>query len=638
MIDVRARDNSGARNRLRFLLRGLSAALALALITGCGNRIYIVGTPVVTLTAQRGQFTSYIVTIDQIEMTRQDGTVVEFPTIGERVDLAHLSNFTQLLEAPAIGEGTYVSATFFLDYSAPYVTIDANGQAGATTLIDAITGTAPGTETLTVTFDPNNPLVIGNRTSSLVNFNIDLEAFNTVDNSKGLPATVTIHPVMTVTAAPVYEKPVFARGLFVFTDTKGGTFTMNTRPLHDVLNNPFGAVTIVPSDQTYYNINGVTYVGAAGLTALAALQGQTATLQVAAVGTPGNPFGNLSGVTPTFTASQVYVGSSLESTIQDHVTGIVAGRTSTTLNVMGAALVDRLGQLGFTQTIPVTIASTTIVSEDGVAASTPTIDTVSVGQLIDVSGQVSVNTNGSNNPTALDATLGQIRIQPTTLWGTLNSATPGSAVVNLEWVEHYEPTNIVYTGTGTSSSLDATAGNYTINTGATDLSTTPANTLLQFAGVTNAFGQGPPDFNATTVTPASSLPQQLIIEWSGSGSPNPFTALAANGISINLQDANLTGTVHVIRTGPQTTDVMTLPNPNPNLLVVVPATGTPQSQYLFSIGNVANKVGVFSDPTAFAARIQYYTGTVGPITKLVATGQYDGAGHFVATNIEIAVH
>jgi hypothetical protein len=653
MIDVCARDNSGARNGLRFLLRGLSVVLAILFVTSCGNSIFIVGTPVITLTAQRGNFTSYMVSIDAIEFTRNDGSVIPIAmpqstftgSPGLRVDLAQLSNFVQLLEAPALEEGTYVSATIFLDYSTANVTIDENGQVGATTLIDASTGTTPTTDTITVKFDPNNPLVIGNQTSSLVNFNIDLEASNTINIPNGFPAVVTVHPIITVTAAPVYEKPVYTRGVFVFADTNAGNFVMNTRPLHDVINTPFGAVTILPNAQTYYNINGAPYVGAAGLAALSALKAQTATLQIAALATAANPFGNLTGVTPSLTATQVYAGSSLESLIQEHITGIVGSRSTsngtTTLNIVGAALVDRNGEFGFAQNTLVTLGPNTIVSVDGVLnpSPTPTIDTISVGQFIDVSGAAVGEVINTNNTTltSLDATAGQVRIQPTTVWGTLNSAMPGSASVSLNWIQYYEPSFITFTGAGTNTS----ATNYTINTGTTDLTpdvNAAAPPLFQFVGLTNPFGQGPPDFNATTVTPATSLPQQLILEFAGNGSTNPFTSLAAAGLSINLQDPTLAGTLHVLRRGPQTEDVnvLTLPNPHPNVLVVVPATGTPQSQYLFTVGNVINQTSVFSDPTAFAASVQNYITTAKGIRKVVATGQYDGAGNFVATNIEIA--
>jgi len=81
---------------------------------------------------------------------------------------------------------------------------------------------------------------------------------------------------------------------------------------------------------------------------------------------------------------------------------------------------------------------------------------------------------------------------------------------------------------------------------------------------------------------------------------------------------------------------MTLPNPHPDVLVVVPASGNPQSQYLFTVGNVLNEISVFSDPTGFAVAVQAYVNNAGGIRKVVATGQYDGAGNFVATNIEVA--
>ncbi len=628
MIDVRARNNSGARNGLRFLLRSLGALLAVLFITSCGNDIFVVGTPIVTFTAQRGHFTSYIVTIDEIEMTRKDGTVIELPTVSERVDLANLPNFVQLLEVPAVGVGTYVSATFFIDYSTPYITIDANGQTLlASTLVDSSTGTTPTVDTVTVNFDPNNPLVITSQQSSPVNFNIDLEASNTIDGNDATSATVTVHPVFTVTANPVYQQPVFSRGLFVFADTKAGTFVMNTRPLHDVLNNPFGALTVIPNAQTYWNVNGVPMVGAAGLNALAALQSQTASLQIGVVSTPGNPFGNLNNIQPSMTAAQVYVGSSLESTIQDHITGIVASRQGTTIQVLGAALVDRLGVYGFAETVPVTIASSTLVSVDGVGSSN--LNAVSIGQLIDVSGQDTVTSDGLNNPVSLDASFGEIRMQPTTLWGVLNSATTTTADVSLSpvgLVQNFEPVPILNFG-GTGSTADATVANYTVAT-PTDESATAPGTLLNIVGLTNTFGQGPPYFTANTITPATSLPQQLILEYAGGGSTIAIEAIVGNTLYVNLQDPDLS--VAVLNQGPSSTPVQNLPKPNPALIAIVPN----PSQFLFTIGSTLNGINVLSDPTKLATSIPALT-ALAPITKIVAIGTYDGAGNFIATDLKI---
>ena len=654
MIDVRARENSSARSGLRFLMRAVTALTVLLIASSCGNGIFLVGTPVVTLTAQRGHFLSYIVSIDEIEMTRKDGTVVELPMVSQRVDLANLGNLTQLLGAPALGIGTYVSATFFVDYESAVVYVDAGGVASATTLTDGSTATTPTIDTITVKFDPNNPLIISNQQSSTVNFNFDLDASNTIDYAGGTaPATVVVHPMATVTANPTYTQPVFARGLFVYVNSNKGQFTFNSRPLHDVLDNPFGAITATPSDTTYWNINGVPYTGSAGLTALQKLQSETDLLQIAAVGpAPGSgaaTWSDLTGVTPIFTPTQVYVGTSLESTIEDQIVGWVSGISGTTLTVQNAFGVDRLGDYGFSNTATITVGTSTVVSIDGVNSTpAPTIADISVGQLISVLGQVT-DTTDTYNPASLDATAGQVRLQPTSIWGTLVAGTTSSATIDLQWIQGLELTssNISFTGTGTSTAEDATAANYVVNTatttgGATDESATAAGTLLNIVGLASAFGAGPPYFNATTVTQASTLPQRLILEYTeidtNYGSTAPFSSISGTALVVNLADADLTasGTVHVVQVGPQTTDVVAAGTQyGYSSLQLIPATS---GTVTFTVGNTTNGQTVFFDPTSFATQVQSQLTTDGAVQKIVADGQYDAAaGTFTATNIEVVL-
>jgi hypothetical protein len=655
MIDVRARENSSARNGLRFLMRAMATLVVALFASSCGNGIFLVGTPVITLTAQRGHFLSYIVSIDEIELTRKDGTVIQLPIVSQRVDLANLGNFAQLLGAPALGIGTYVSATFFIDYSAAQVYVDNGGAALGATLTDASTAATPTVDTITVKFDPNNPLVISNQVSSTVNFNIDLDASNSI-NYAGATTTVpvVVHPMATVIANPTYTQPVFARGLFVYVNNNKGQFTFNSRPLHDINNSAVGAVTATPSATTYWNINGVTYTGADGLNALAKLLDQNGELQIAAVGpAPGSgvaTWSDLSGDTPIFTPTQVYVGTSLESALQDHIVGWVSGISTSggtsTLTVQNAALADRIGDLGFSNTATVTVGSSTIVSIDGVNPATPpSLSNISVGQLIDVSGQVTDATN-TFNPTSLDATGGQVRLQPTSIWGTLVSGTTNSANIDLQWIQGLEVTssNINFTGTG-ANGANATAANYEVSTatttgGATDESTTAANTLLNIVGLANTFGAGPPYFNATTVTPATSLPQRLILEYteaaSSAGSTAPFSSISGTALVVNLADANLTasGTVHVAQVGPQKTDVVAAGTQNGyTTLQLIPATTGTVS---FTVGNTTNGQTMFFDPTSFAAQVQSDLSSIGAVQKIVADGQYNPtAGTFTATNIEV---
>jgi uncharacterized protein DUF4382 len=651
MTDVRARTTTGARNGLRYLIYGFGLLLAL-LTASCGNGIFQVGTPVITLTAKPGRFASYIVTIDAIQLTRQDGGVIELPATSQRVDLANLSAYANLLEAPAAQIGTYVSATFVLDYSAPQaaeVYVKSNGSVVGTTLYDAATKTTPTTETIVVQFDPNHPFVINDQQSTVMAIDIDLEASNIigVPDSTGKPQ-VTVKPFWNITAQPAYDKPVFARGLYVLADLKNNNLVMNVRPLHDVINSPFGALKVNVNDQTYYNVNGAPYTGAAGLAAVNSLQNVYADLQVAAYGPPtGNPFSDLSTITPQFTATQVYVGSSFESTLEDQITGVVSAISSNVLTVKGAAFVDRVGDFGFAENVPVTVGPNTIYSTDG-ANNGPTLSSISVGQVVTVLG-VSSNNGTTVDPTGMDATStvvpgAQVRLQNSPLLATfVSAASANTATVNLVTLDHYEPTKFSFTGTGTPN---ADPANYVITT-PTDLTGTAPGTVLNINGMTTAFGQGPPYFTASAVAPDTG--QELIIEWASTGSTNPFTVVNQSGINVNLADPMLTtvqsgatvGTTTgraVIVQGPLVLYDLLGANkpPNPTLLPITYNTTDPLHPPVFGVGSVAAGANIEIDPGTFASKTQTVANGTTAIMKLVAYGQYDpNTGNFAATRITI---
>jgi hypothetical protein len=635
MTDVRARTRSGARTGLRFVVGGLIAVLAL-FATACGNNNIDLGTPVITLTTNSGQFTSYIVTIDDIILTQQDGTIAEPLSTPQRVDLAQLSNVVQLLEAPAAQTGSYVSATITLDYATipAVVTVNVNGQSVPATLVDVTTGAAPTTETFTVQFDPAHPMVITKGQSALAALNIDLEASNSIHLSASA-ATVTVMPFMTVNSQPVYNKPILARGLFVVADTTAGTFDFNTRPLNDLVS-ALGALKVQADANTYYNINGVTYTGAAGLAAVAVLPENE---QIAVMGTP-TAIGGLSGITPTFNATAVYAGTSLESTIADNLTGVVSARSGNTLTVQGASLVTRLdlvtGQADvlFANTATLTIGASTIVSQDGVIPAAPlNTASISVGQNIKVAGQAQLDASG--NLTGMDATAGQVRLQPTTLWGTQNSAVSGSLSLDLLSVNNLDPTVFNFTGTGMNSGLDATPASYAVNTGSIDASQNAVGTLLKIDGFASAFGSAPPDFNATAVTLGTSADSQLIVEWDNGGTTVPFSVWNADGIIIDLSNQGLAGTLHVIRTGPTSVNIGSLPSGM--VISTLNASVVNQSAVVLAIGDLTDSILTVNDSQEFANAITgILSGGTRHITKLVAVGHYDPATNtFNAQTINI---
>ncbi|HVW70056.1 MAG TPA: hypothetical protein VHB68_13850 [Steroidobacteraceae bacterium] len=644
-----ARLGSGARNGLRILTCLL--VLSCALLTGsCGNNYYDVGTPVITLTDRSGDFTSYIVTIDYIYMTRKDGTVVTLPATNLRVDMVELANLIEVLEAPAAGVGTYVSATFVIDYSAPQILVNINGRSVATTLIDPSTSAAPTTQTLVVQFDPTNPLVITQNTSHLAAFDFDLEAGSAIDYSTSPYPTVYVSSYVTVNASPVYNKPVRARGLFVQANTKNDTFIMNVRPLHYIYNTGFGAMTVVTNGSTYYNINGVAYTGAAGLAALSQVENTYADLQVEVYGTGpgvGNPWNDLTTITPSFVATQVYAGTSLESTVQDHIIGTVKAISNNTLTVGGAELVIRAnsstfpGAITFADTATVTVSDATAVSQDGVIPGTQlTTASISVGQAIDVSGQATTDSYG--NPLSLDATAGpsaananggQVRLQSTPIWGTVNSLSGSNLDLNLLLMNNFEPG--IFTFTGTGSGTPATPPSYAVDTGSLDTSaitaSTIANPLVKVDGIVAPFGSGPPYFNATNVTleEGSTAESTLVIEWTDHGTTSPFTTILSTGLVVDLNNSLLTA-FHEIRTGPNTLDIKTLPS-----FTITPTT-IGANTLLLSIGNITNEILSFNTAQIWADHVVQQLTQPVAFEKLVATGYFDSTTNtFYAYNISV---
>lgn len=643
MTDARARTTTGARNGLRFL--GYGFALLLALLTAsCGSDIFQVGTPVITLSATPGRFTSYIVTIDSVQLTRQDGNVFQLPIVGQIVDLANLKAYTNLLEAPPEPIGTYVAADIFVDYVNPnapaFVTVDLDGVQHTTTLYDPVTQAAAQQQQIHIVFDPNHPFVINDQQSSVINFNIDLEASNLIGapDSTGT-SQVTVKPYWNVTAQPAFEKPVFARGLFVLADTKNNQIVMNLRPLHDIFDQPFGALKVNVDPNAYYNVNGVAYVGASGLAAIAALTNVFADLQIGVYGpSSGNPFADLSTIEPVFNATQIYVGSSLESTLEDQITGTVAGISNGTLTVTGAAFVDRQGDYGYVQKIPVTVGPNTIVSKDG-DATAQSMSSLSIGQVITVQGLSALPaTVPPFTPTSLDATGtlvpgAQIRIQNTPLLAQFNSANSATdALVNLVAVNNLEP--LAFLSLDFSQTAGANPASYEIAT-PTDLSATAPGTYLRVDGTMSPLAAGPPFYTATAVN--TDVQQQLIIVWSGNGSTTPFPSVTATGIQVNLADSALAGSMAQVRVGPNiVADLLgSQPPPNGSLTINYNAQNA-QHPLSLDIGSTSKGLYVDTDPTSFASHAQTVLSANLGIQKLVAYGQYDPAtGIFSATKMTI---
>jgi hypothetical protein len=523
--------------------------------------------------------------------------------------------------------GTYTTLTLQLDYNAPDITVNVNGVPTIASPVDT-TGAAMTVSTLTVSFDPGKQLVINGGVSTRLALDINLAASNTI-NFSASPLTVTVKPFMTATVTPADQTVMRARGIFVIAQPSSSDYVVNMRPFSDLVS-ALGALTVNTTSTTYFNINGVAYTGAAGLTAMQSLQIST---PVAAYGT----LGSLATITPSFNATAVYAGTSLEDPLADYFTGTVRAVSGATLTLHGATLRSRLGTPGYFPDVAVTVGSGTIVSEDGVAASGLSTQSISVGQLINVSGQSGTD---SNNNLTLDATgqvagapPGQVRLQPTPVWGTLNSAVAGSMSLNVLSIGNFQPSALTFTGTGTTAANDAVPASYAVNTPGIDESATSAGTLLETFGLVTPFGSAPPDFTASSVTPGSSTPQTLVVEWENGGAASPFSSASSAGLVVNLSNANLSGTIRYIATGPTKTDLTTLPA-SPTIVFAAGSTLT------LAVGPVAVNsvptIEVFNSASTFATQLASALNGTNLVYRLVCVGQYSSATNtFTATQVVV---
>jgi hypothetical protein len=620
-----------ARSRTTLIARAphlLLVALSL-LAVGChSNNNTYPGTPVLTMgsmmSSPEPEFSAYIIAIDAITLTDNNGNVVEPLSTPETVDLTKLTDLSELVEAPAVPAATYVSAAITLDYTAASIWLNVNGQAVPATALDS-TGAPMSADTVTITFDPHNPLVITLGQSIRWNIDIDLAASNTILSTS--PAEIQVQPFVVASPAPADTTVMRARGLYVTTQSVPSGFIMNMRPFYDLVSE-LGALTVNTNAQTYFNINGVAYTGAAGVTAIGGLLESTS---VVAYGT----LESLVGITPSFNATSVYAGSSQEGGIAEYLTGTVFARSGDVIALRGVTYLDPQGIYAYYAETPVGIGSSTIVSEDGVAAPNLSIDSISVGQRINVSGQAGLNST-TGALLNLDATGGQVRLAQTQLWGTLTSATPTSATVDMLTLDNWSPSAFAFAGTATdggASDHDA----YVVNTGAVNESGVTAGTLLQFNGLVTPFGTAPPDFTATTVTPGSATEQVLICEWTHGGSPTPFSSVSNAGLVVDLSNAALDD-VRYIRTGPAMLDLKTLPA-SPLITTV----GAPASALQLAVGSfTATKgVSVYNNMADFISKVQatFPAGsTTNKIFRLTAYGQYNSTTNtFVATRIHVAL-
>ena len=598
----------------------------------CGNAL-------LTLTDAAGDFASYTVDVTSLKLTKADGTVVETLPIKTRVDFAQLVNVTEFLTSATVPQGDYVSATMTLDYSNAQIFVYSDDTNTTTTQVATVVddkgntlypGSPPASQiALTVQLDNSHHLVVSPGHLAHLALDFNLAASNTIPLPVTAPVTDTVKPFIVASVVKLDNKETRVRGTLVggSVDTSGGTYTINVEPFDDE-HEDRGQVIVHTTDQTTYEIDGTSYTGSAGLTALKAEADGTMTVA----------FGTLSETDHTFTASRVLAGTSVESTTFDRLHGVVTARTGDTLTVRGGSMwthVDDEDQFS-PSNVTLSIGDATVFTVDGDPTAMPTKLWPSVGSKITAFGKAGKDSSG--NPT-FDATAGRVRLELTSLWGTATQVGTGSVTLNLQAIEGNAPSAFNFAGTGGASpNHDSDPTAYVVNTGALPLTTVAASAPLRFIGLVQPFGSAQPDFNASTLVDFTDTAAQLAASF-GSGSSAALTASTAN-LVLNVKDP-LLGWMHFIKIGPQLIDLKTLAS---NVTIVPdPASAGPfairtSSGSMDGMDGDGGTVNVYNSFADFETQLASKLGTA-LVQNVLAVGHYDQTTNtFTATQIAVNLH
>jgi len=576
--------NAARRYALRlFAVAGLTGAL---LINACGggaptsmNPPSNTGTAMVTLTDMPGDFVSYMVNIVSLKLTRADGTTVETVPATTTVDFAQLVNLSEVLTARQVPAGEYTGVALTLDYGTATIVID-NGASGITVpaanIINGSTNAplvSPNNQmTVTLQLPSGSPLLITNGTVSHLALDFNLSASNTVapstitSSTMASAVTVTVNPVLVASLTPDVIKPIRVRGPLVsVTNTSSQTsYTIKVFPFFTDQDDDMGQFVVYTTTTTAFTINGTASTGSAGLTALAALPPGTMTLAL----------GTFDTATRTFTAAQVFAGTSVPGAGLDSVEGTVVARSGDVLTirhaffepqegggVQGGVVMSAMGgsrngsatgtnvganDFGFFGQVMVTVAPATLVTEDGQSATFGPQD-ISVGQHLQAFGKAGTDMSGNRT---LDASSGSARLMVTRAWGQFTSAAGGVVTMNLQALDGLPPAAFNFAGTGTTGN-DATASAYTVSVpAALTVPTLGAGAPIAFDGFVTPFGSAPPDFAAETLVNFANANAHLHLEWMSPGPTAPFVSPLSAGNVMMTQAMVQSAAEHVAFIGP----------------------------------------------------------------------------------------
>jgi hypothetical protein len=666
----------------KYAYKALSALIcAGAMLAGCHGNPNVSGYGIawVTLTDEPGDYTSYVVTVDSVTLTRSDGAVITAVGTPEIIDFTQVHNIAELWSSGAIPTGAYVSATITLDYTSAAITVLEDGVPKVATVLDYATGKVPSTFTyaVTVDFDPKYLPTItdtyASTSASLMTIDFNLAASGRIE-ATSTGAAVFVRPYFTIGRIPDDTKLIRVRGPLINSSTDVNTYTVYIRPFYDEANN-IGTVSLFSQPNTVYTLNGNTYIGPKGLAALSVLSaGTTLTSGYTTFQPDFNPLNN--AYAGRFNLVYVVAGSTLEDVYTEGITGEVVARSGNTLTLQGSTLILNTAdtfsyEVDNTQVL---LGPGTIVTADNNSTLTGlTAADVAVGQHIVARGEYSILSDGTTQIDSRGSTTntGSVRLLSTQLWGPLVSSSGGGLVMDVQTIDNFPVSMFNFAGNG-SGAAPAPADFAVTTPGLTLPTGTAVGEPLWVDGIVAPYGSAPPDFTAYAVNDESSVqvagaqldggastvpgtetcgigsqvcvPASFQALWTGADA-KPFESITGSSFSLNLADPSLN--YAVIRIGPESIDAKTLASSTqivPTNLAVTQtfaprySWGVPATSTTTATTTSTTALKVSSDFVTFIDGIEDTITTAAPALQLQATGVYNRTNNtFTATSISFVL-
>lgn len=572
------------------------------------------GDVLVEITDADGDFLAYAVDVSSLTLTRADGVLVEVLPTRTRVDFAQLVQLTELLTAARVPQGVYTAATLTLDYAAADIVVESAGV-GVSAEMHLPPGRTDSLSMVTVALDTDHPLVVLPGVPALLTLDFDLQASHTVVLNTDPPKVNLNQAVLVATLnRDLDDRDNRIRGPLLGTDVATATYLIAVRPVFRP-DGHFGRLPVRTTDTTEFEIDGVTSLGGAGFSALAAKLAGTATVAL----------GRFDPTLHAYVAEKVYAGSSVPGGTLDGAIGAVRARSGDTLTVHGGTLVRADGSFGFAADISVTLSGATQVRVAG-QQGPATVAAISVGSRIEVLGSATVAEDGR---VAIAAAF--VRVVPSELTGTVVALADGTLIADLQSIDRRRVALFDFAGTGTDTAHDADPIAYEIALGALAGGSLAAGlhegSPIATQGLVTDFGLAPVDFSARTLVDFSSARSELVVGWGDAGTLAPFSMLTPAGIEVDLGNSALAAAHHLVR-GPVVTDLAALGG-SPRIV----AGEEPLTYAVRRDGAVQ----IYGDFSAFVTAVEVALAANDPLHGFFVRGVYDEAHNRVEAKAMLAV-